>query len=113
MPRPDAPDPVRETLIAILRLLNQAEIRNEGDKPEQSLELGEVETRLGRDRPIGPGSISVSLAIGLLLRNGLVKASATGEYSYQKERAHRQRYQITAEGKKFLLESLETSQRIP
>lgn len=106
------PDPVRETLLAILRQLNQAESRHEGREIEQELELTEIESRIGNDAGPKDGAISVALAVGLLLRNGLVKASGAGDYSWQRQRSAHQRYRITSEGKKFLLESIETSNRV-
>jgi hypothetical protein len=106
------PDPVRETLLEILRQLNQAETRNEGVAIEQALELNEIETRLAKSRNGDTGAISVSLAVGLLLRNGLVKAGNATDYSWQRQRGVRQRYQITSEGKKFLVEAVENSSRV-
>ena len=106
-------DPARATLLAILRQLNQAEGNNEGKPADQALELGELEQRLQDLPPVKQGSIKVSLALGLLLRNGLVVPQRDGgDYSWQRQRDSPQRYQITPEGKKFLLDSIQTSDRI-
>jgi hypothetical protein len=106
-------DPARATLLAILRQLNQAEENNEGKEADQALELGELEQRLADLAPVKQGTIKVSLALGLLLRNGLVVPQRNGgEYSWQRQRDSPQRYQITPEGKKFLLDSIQTSDRI-
>ena len=107
-----AQDPVRATLVAILRQLNQADASNEGTPGEQALELPELERRLSDFWAIEQGSIKVSLAVGLLLRNGLVQVMAPGDYSWQRQRSTRHGYQITAEGKKFLVSAIETSDRI-
>jgi hypothetical protein len=109
----DKEDPARATLLAILRQLNQAEENNEGKAADQALELGELEQRLADFGPVKQGSIKVSLALGLLLRNGLVVPQRDGgDYSWQRQRSSPQRYQITPDGKKFLLESIQTSDRI-
>jgi hypothetical protein len=109
----DKEDPARATLLAILRNLNQAEENNEGKAPDQALELAELEQRLSDFGPVKQGSIKVSLALGLLLRNGLVVPQRDGgEYSWQRQRNSPQRYQITPDGKKFLLDSIQTSDRI-
>ena len=105
-------DPVRATLVAILRQLNQADAVHEGAKAEQALELPELETRLGDFWAVQRGAIKVSLALGLLLRNGLVAVQDPGEYSWQRQRTTAHRYQITTEGKKFLVSAIETSDRI-
>jgi len=106
------PDPVRATLVAILRQLNQADTANEGEAMEQALELPEIEGRLTDFWAVEQGSIKVSLALGLLLRNRLVAVQAPGEYSWQRQRNATHRYQITPEGKKFLVDSITTSDRI-
>ncbi len=105
------PDVTQESLVAILRQLNQAENRGEGDQREQALELGEIASRLEGNVLKGPGAIN--LAVGLLLRKGLVKASGSGDYSWQRQRTARQRYQITAEGKKYLVDTAVASGRVP
>jgi hypothetical protein len=106
-------DPIRSTLLAVLRLLNQADAHHEGDQSEQALELGELERRLSPFGPVGDGSVKVSLVIGLLLRNGLVQAQTTDGYSWQRQRDVNVRYGITAEGKKFLVDAVESTDRIP
>ena len=105
-------DPVRATLVAILRQLNQADAVHEGEKAEQALELNELENRLADFWAVQRGAIKVSLALGLLLRNGLVSVQNGGDYSWQRQRAAAHRYLITTEGKKFLVGAIETSDRI-
>lgn len=105
-------DPVRATLLAILRQLNQAETIHEGATLDQALELPELERRLSDFWAVDNGSVKVGLALGLLLRNGLVSAAGQADYSWQRQRAVAQRYQITPEGKKFLVDSIQTSDRI-
>jgi hypothetical protein len=105
-------DPIRATLIAILQQLNQAEANHEGQAAEQALELAELERRLADFWAVQNGSVKISLAVGLLLRNGLVQASSNAEYSWERQRDVAQRYQITVEGKQFLISSIESSDRI-
>lgn len=107
-----APDPVRATLLAILRQLNQADTVHEGRKAEQALELGELQKRLADFWAVKQGAIQVSLALGMLLRNGLVGVPGDGDFSWQRQRAAARRYQITAEGKKFLVDAIENTDRI-
>ncbi|HYK93639.1 MAG TPA: hypothetical protein VEY07_06320 [Thermoplasmata archaeon] len=111
-PEPSATDPIRATLIAILKQLNQAESVHEGQAAEQALELTELERRLGDFWAVDQGTVKVSLALGLLLRNGLVTAQGNGDFSWQRQRTAKQLYQITAEGKKFLVETIRTNDRI-
>lgn len=105
-------DPVRATLLAILKHLNQADMIHEGRSAEQSLELAELEQRLNGFWAIEQGSAKVAVALGLLLRNGLVQAWSEADYSWQRQRGIAQRYQITPDGKKFLVDSLQTTDRI-
>ena len=109
---PATPDPVRATLLAILKQLNQAETVHEGKSAEQSLELLEIERRLSDFWAVDEGKIKVSLALGLLLRNGLVSPRKEGDFSWQRQRSAETRFQITADGKKFLVESIKTNDRI-
>lgn len=112
MPATLEDDPVRSTLLAILRQLNQAESQQDGATTSPALELAELEERLKGHPAIDRGTVTVSLALGLLLRNGLVATRADQEYSWQRGRDVAQRYNITGDGKKFLVDSIEKSERI-
>ncbi len=105
-------DPHRATFLAILKQLNRAETENTADSPEQALELAELERRLAGFWAIEAGSARVPQALGLLLTNRMVAASADPEYSWQRQRTVAQRYHITPEGKKFLLENIERMDRV-
>ena len=107
-----AQDPVRATLIAIQRQLNQAESVHEGQTAEQALELAEIQRRLDDFWAVEQGRVKVALVLGLLLRNGFVSARPAGDFSWQRQRSARQLYQITTAGKKFLVEAIRTSDRI-
>ena len=106
------PDPVRSTLVALLQQLNRAESINEGRAHEQTLELDEMERLLSRFWAVEQGRVKVPLALGLLVRNGLVEAHVPAGRPPNGS-APRAVYQITAEGKAFLVDVQKTSERIP
>jgi hypothetical protein len=103
------PDPVRATLVAILQQLNRVESINEGRSRDQSLELKEVERLLAHFWAVDRDEVKVPLALGLLVRNGLVEAALTDPSPSGGRRAL---YRITAEGKAFLVDALHSSDRI-
>lgn len=105
-------DPVRATLLAVLRQLNQTEAHHEGNEQDQALELAEIQDRLSDFWAVKQGKIKVPLAVGLLLRNRMVETRADSKESWQRQRRVQQRYQITVEGKRFLTESLTSETRI-
>ena len=109
----DAPDPVRSTLVALLQQLNRAESINEGRTREQTLELAEMERLLSRFWAVEQGQVKVPLALGLLVRNGLVEARLSTSVAPPNSAPARAVYQITAEGKAFLVEVQKSSDRIP
>ena len=115
MPSGDPPDPVRATLVAILQQLNRVESLHEGREKDQALELGDLERLLAKFWAIEQGSVKVSLALGLLVRNGMVEAQGVANYAtagrgtHKTSRAH---YRITAGGKQFLVDNLQKSDRI-
>ncbi len=115
MPTRESPDPVRATLVAILQQLNRAESQNEGKAREQALELVDLERILGDFWAVTKDSVKVPLALGLLLRNGMVEAETGGNFPATKggsRPAPRARYHITASGKQFLVDVQQQSDRI-
>jgi hypothetical protein len=111
----DASDPVRATLVAILQQLNRAESVNEGKTREQSLELTDLERILSDFWAVSKDSVKVPLALGLLVRNGMVEAQAAGNFPATGRGARpppRARYKITASGKQFLVDVQQQSERI-
>lgn len=109
-PSESDPDPIRATLVAILQQLNRVESINEGRTRDQSLELKEVERLLSRFWAVDRDQVKVPLALGLLVRNGLVDAHLTEAGPAGPRRAQ---YSITTEGKAFLVNALEQTDRIP
>lgn len=102
------PDPIRATLVAILQQLNRVEVMYEGQAREQSLELKEVERLLARFWAVDREQVKVPLALGLLVRNGLVEARLTD----LGDGGRRAQYSITAQGKAFLVDALAQTDRI-
>ena len=116
MPPGDGPDPVRATLIAILQQLNRVESIHEGRARDQALSLADLERLLTKFWAVEQELVKLPLALGLLVRNGMVEAQmvSTGATPGARPaksggKAH---YRITAGGKQFLVENLEKSDRI-
>jgi hypothetical protein len=110
----DGPDPVRATIVAILQQLNRAESLNEGKTRDQSLELSDLERILSDFWAVSKESVKVPLALGLLVRNGMVEAQAAGNFPATSKGARppRARYTITATGKQYLVDTQQQSDRI-
>jgi len=106
------PDPIRATLVAILQQLNRAESINEGRARDQSLELKEVERLLERFWAVDRNQVKIPLALGLLVRNGLVEGRLSERTPGDPAAARVALYRITAEGKAFLVNALEQTDRI-
>jgi len=109
----ETPDPVRATFVAILQQLNRAESIHEGRDHDQALALDELERALRRFWAVDEGRVKLPLALGLLVRNGLVRAEAASGGVARGAAGHRARYRITPEGKQFLVEALTKADRIP
>jgi hypothetical protein len=103
---------VRVAILAILKQLNQAETVHEGRSAEQAVEFDELERRLNGSISPNNGRAKLALALGLLVRNGLCRAEADPDYSWQRQRPACRRFRITAEGKRFLVQAIDTSDRI-
>jgi hypothetical protein len=114
MPSGDGPDPVRATLVAILQQLNRAESVHEGRARDQALALADLERLLAKFWAIDQQLVKVPLALGLLVRNGMVEVQASGAFASaaHSRPATKAHYRITAGGKQFLVDNLEKSDRI-
>jgi len=108
----EAPDPVRATFVAILQQLNRVESQYEGRDREQVLQLDELERALRRFWAIDEQKVKLPLALGLLVRNGLVQAEAAGPRPPRGAPPGRARYRITSLGKQFLVDALHKADRI-
>jgi hypothetical protein len=112
MPAPATPDPTRATLVAILQQLNRVEAMYEGRARDQALTLSDLDRVLRKFPPIEDGEVKLPLALGLLVRNRLVGVEVPpghGAHGHPPAPVH---YRITAEGKQFLVEALEKTDRI-
>jgi hypothetical protein len=108
----DKPDPVRATLIAILQQLNRVESMHEGNENRQTLELQEIQRLLSDFWAIKLDQVKVPLALGLLVRNGMVEAQVANPRAAGTKGLTPAEYRITTEGKKFLVESSTQADRI-
>jgi hypothetical protein len=105
-------DPVRATFVAILQQLNRAESIHEGRDHEQALALDDLERTLRKFWAVEDGQVKLALALGLLVRNRLVRVELRPAGPKPDRGAGRARYRITAEGKQFLIEALQKDDRI-
>jgi DNA-binding transcriptional ArsR family regulator len=105
-------DPTRATMLELLRQLNRSEAQYSDESPDQAKELAELEGTLGAFWAVKGGQVSVRFALGLLLKNQMVRANADREFSWEKGRSVGTRFAITSEGKRFLVDSLDSSDRV-
>jgi len=111
---PAAPaDPVRATFVAILQQLNRAESIHEGRDHDQALYLDELDRALRRFWAIDEERVKLPMALGLLVRNGLVRIEVGGAAPVHGRSPGGARYRITTQGKQFLLNALDKPDRIP
>jgi hypothetical protein len=108
----EQPDPVRATLIAILQQLNRVESMHEGQEQRQTLELRDIQRLLSDFWAIKHDQVKVPLALGLLVRNGMVDAQAGDPTPARSKPLAPASYRITTEGKRFLIDSSHQSDRI-
>jgi hypothetical protein len=106
-------DPIRATFVAILQQLNRTESMNEGKERQQSLYLDDLQRILRRFWAIEEEHVKLPLALGLLLRNGLVEVDPTAAPGAPTAMKGRPRYRITTTGKQFLVDAIANPDRIP
>lgn len=99
-------------MLELLRQLNRSEAEHSDDTPDQARELSDLEGTLGAFWAVKSGQVSVRFALGLLLKNQMVRQNSDSEFSWGKGRAVGSRFLITSEGKRFLIDSLEQSGRV-
>ena len=105
-------DPTRATFIAILQQLNRAESIHEGRDHDQALALEDINHALRRFWAVDEHKVKVPLALGLLVRNGLVRIEVGGPAPARGRPTSGARYRITSQGKQFLVESMQKTDRI-
>jgi hypothetical protein len=111
-PEEEAADPVRATLIAILQQLNRVESIHEGRDDRQSLELREIERLLSDFWAVKLDQVKIPLALGLLVRNGMVEGKVDDPGPGPRRTLPPASYRITSEGKRFLVDSSHQTDRI-
>jgi hypothetical protein len=112
MEDPGATDPVGATLLAILELLRGSEHAT-GRRPNgPALGLDDLERRLQAAAPGGSKAVPVALALGLLVRQGLVQAQGSERGAWRETDQDRQLYQITPEGRQFLTDARAAAPRL-
>jgi hypothetical protein len=106
-------DPLRATFVAILQQLNRAESIHEGRDHDQALYLDELQHTLRRFWAIDEKKVKLPLALGLLVRNSLVRIEPPAPVPPTSDRRPGgSRYRITPQGKQFLIEALQKGDRI-
>lgn len=113
--REESPEQVawafHETLIEVLRRLNQAAERRDG---VEGMEFVELERAMRDFWTVRSGEEShLERAVVLLVENGLVGQENDPKYAWDRRRVLGERYAITPLGKSYLLRSISDSERIP
>jgi hypothetical protein len=98
-----------ETLVEVLRRLNQAAERR---LEAEGVEFLELERTVSKAGGMWLPSGELRNAVRLLLDNGLVRQEIEPVYSWDRRRTVGERLAITALGKAYLLRSIEDSGRI-
>ena len=100
---------LHETLLEVLRRLNQAEGR-ELDVP--GLEYAEIERAMRQFWTAQAGEVDLDFTLRLLVENGLVGQLDAPAYSWDRRRLVGERFCITTLGKSYLVRQIEESDRI-
>lgn len=98
-----------ETLLEILRRLNQAE---EERVDPRGLEFVELERMMSRFWAIEFAESHMADAMELLQENGLLEQVTDPHYAWDRQRIVGRWYRITALGKSYLARSIEDDERI-
>ncbi len=100
---------LHETLLEVLRRLNQAEGR---DLDVPGLEYAELERAMRLFWAALAGEVELDFALRLLVENGLVGQQDAPAYSWERRRLVGERFRITTLGKSYLVRQIEESDRI-
>jgi hypothetical protein len=98
-----------ETLLEVLRHLNQASERR---SDVEGVELLELERMMARFWTIEMREQELSKALGVLLENGLAAEENAPSYAWDRQRVLGDRYRITSEGKAYLVRQIQATDRI-
>jgi hypothetical protein len=101
---------LKDELLEILRQLNRIEM--EATTDVDGLEVGELHHLLTHGAYPRMTTSEVEEAVAVLVGNRLARELSDAEYAWDRGRVVGSRYAITTEGKAFLLESLERTNRV-
>lgn len=99
-----------ETLLEVLKLLNQAAEQRAGSV--QGLEFVELERGMRRFWTFEAGENHLDEAVQLLTENGLVRVDDEPAYAWDRRKTVGTRYLITTLGKSYLVRQLTEGERI-
>jgi hypothetical protein len=101
---------LHDTLLQVLKRLNQATQR---DEHIQELEFAELERAMARSGAAASWTnVDVSYALQLLLENGLAESVNQPVYAWDRQRVLGERFRITTLGKAYLMRQISESGRI-
>lgn len=100
---------LKDELLEILRQLNRIEMEA---SDVDGLEVGELHHVLNHGAYPQISASEVEEAVAVLVGNHLARELADTEYAWDRGRVVGNRYAITAEGKAFLVESLQRTNRV-
>lgn len=110
VPRGEPNDPLRASLLEVLRQLNAAE--SYADERERGMELDEIIAVTSEHWTVHKAGVKIPQTVGLLLRNRMVDyVNVTGR-SWTRQRDFGPHYRINGAGKLFLAKWVEESQRV-
>ena len=98
-----------ETLMEILRLLNQAAERR---SDVEGMERVELERAMHDFWAFRAGESGFRQTLRLLVENGLLSQTNRPQYAWDRGRVLRDRYSITPLGKRYLVQEIATDGRI-
>ena len=98
-----------ETLLEILKHLNQVAERHTG---VDGLELLELERSMARFWTVGIPEAGVRDALRVLQENRMVALEQEPVYAWDRQRVLGNRYRITPDGKAYLLRQVQVTERI-
>jgi len=105
----DAAWTFHETLVEVLRHLNQAAERQTGVDGLEELELERSMARFWAVE-LDPGQVSEALRV--LQENRMVDKETDPAYAWERQRVVGDRFKITADGKAYLLRQVQQQDRI-
>ncbi len=111
---PSASEPwvLHETLLELLKRLNQAHERT-GNGGVEGLEFTEVEKVMAPFWSARTHQVDLQFALQLLVENGLARAEDRPAFAWDRQRVLGQRFLITTDGKSYLRGQLSVAGRVP